>query len=142
MRSVLLVSMAALLVTACSGAGSTQRIANPSQSTSATLSLKSALVAVAEVEVPPEVTVTCRGGTVCKELVAPREATDAIAEAKEDCEHRGGQVSAEPCPRASVVGTCDLGGGAGPLHIFTYDQSSTTSVSELCSTMDGTLVVR
>lgn len=139
MRSVLVVSMAALLVTACSGAGRTQRIADASSSTGATLSLKSALV---QVEVPAEVTVSCRGGTVCKELVAPREATDAIAEAKEDCAHRGGQVSAEPCPRAAVMGTCELGGGAGPLHIFSYDQSSTTSVSELCNTMDGTLVVQ
>jgi hypothetical protein len=138
MRSVLLVSMAALLVTACSGAGRTQRIAN-APSTGATLSLKSALV---EVQVSPEVTVACRGGTVCKELVAPREATDAVSEAKEDCEHRGGQVSAEPCPRAAVMGECELGGGAGPLHIFTYDQSSTTSVADLCNTMDGTLVVR
>jgi hypothetical protein len=138
MRSVLVVSMAALLVTACSAEGRTQRIANPT-STGATLSLKSALVAV---ELPAEVTVSCRGGTVCKELVAPREATDAVAEAKEDCEHRGGQVSSEPCPRAAVMGTCELGGGAGPLHVFSYDQSSTTSVSDLCSAMDGTLTVR
>jgi hypothetical protein len=139
MRSVLAAFTGALLVTACSGAGSTQRIANPSQSTGATLSLKSALVAV---EVSPEVTVSCRGGTVCKELVAPREATEAVAEAKEDCEHRGGQVSSEPCPRAAVIGTCELGGGAGPINIFTYDQSSTRDVSDLCNTMDGTLVVR
>jgi hypothetical protein len=138
MRSVLLVLSTALLVTACSGAGRTQRIANVS-STGATLSLKSALV---QVEVPPEVTVSCRGGTVCKELVAPREATDAIAEAKEDCQHRGGQVSSEACPRAAVMGTCELGGAAGPLHIFTYDQSSTSDVSELCNTMDGTFAVR
>jgi hypothetical protein len=138
MRSVLVVSMAALLVTACSGAGRTQRIAN-APSTGATLSLKSALMVV---EVPPEVTVACRGGTVCKELVAPREATEAIAEAKDDCEHRGGQVSAEACPRAAVMGTCELGGGAGPIHIFTYDQSSTNDVSDLCNTMDGTLTVR
>lgn len=138
MRSVLVVSMAALLVTACSGAGRTQRTAD-SANTGATLSLKSALMVV---ELPPEVTVACRGGTVCKELVAPREATDAIAEAKEDCEHRGGQVSGEPCPRAAVIGTCEVGGGAGPLRIFTYDQSSTSDISELCNTMDGTLTVR
>jgi hypothetical protein len=138
MRSVLVVSMAALLVTACSAAGRTQRIANP-PSTGATLSLKSALV---EVELPAEVTVSCRGGTVCKELVAPREATDAVSEAKEDCEHRGGQVSSEPCPRAAVIGTCELGGGAGPILEFSYDQSSTASVSDLCNTMDGTLTVR
>lgn len=138
MRSVLVALAGSLLVTACSAAGRTQHIAK-TPSTGATLSLKSALV---EVEVPPEVTVTCRGGTVCKELVAPRESTDAIAEAKDDCEHRGGQVSSEPCPRAAVMGTCELGGGAGPLHIFSYDQSSTASVSELCNTMDGTLVVQ
>ena len=138
MRSVLVVLGAALLVTACSGAGRTQRIAS-SPGTGATLSLKSALVAV---EAPAEVTVSCRGGTVCKELVATREATDAVSEAKEDCEHRGGQVSPEPCPRAAVMGTCELGGGAGPLRVFSYDQSSTASVSDLCNTMDGTLTVR
>jgi hypothetical protein len=127
-----------LLVTACSTAGRTTQIVAASPSTAASLSLKSALV---EVELPPEATVGCRGGTVCKELVVPREAADAIAEAKEDCEHRGGQISAEPCPRAAVMGTCELGGGAGPIRIFTYDQSSTTSVTDLCNTMDGALVV-
>lgn len=139
MRSVVVVSVAALLGTACSAAGTTQRIANRPPSSGATLSLKSALI---QVEVPAEVTVACRAVTVCKELVAPREATEAIAEAKEDCEHRGGQVSSEACPRAAVMGTCELGGGAGPIRIFTYDQSSTHDVSELCNTMDGTLSVR
>jgi putative hemolysin len=138
MRSVLIAIAGALLVTACSDAGRTQRIAN-SPSTGATLSLKSALV---QIEMPAEVTVACRGVTVCKELVAPREATDAIAEAKEDCDHRGGQVSAEACPRGAVMGTCELGGGAGPIRIFTYDQSATESVSDACNTMDGTFVVR
>ena len=138
MRSVLVALTGSLLVTACGAAGRTQHIANR-PSTGATLSLKSAIVAV---EVPPDVTVSCRGGTVCKELVAPRQATEAIAEAKEDCERRGGQVSSETCPRAAVMGTCELGGGAGPLHIFTYDQSSTAAVADLCNTMDGTLVVQ
>ena len=138
MRSVLVVCAGALLAVACSDAGRTQRVAN-SPSTGATLSLKSALVAV---EAPTEVTVSCLGGTVCKELVAPREATDAISEAKEDCEHRGGKVSPAACPRAAIMGTCELGGGAGPIRIFSYDQSSTNDVSDLCNTMDGTLTVR
>jgi len=51
----------------------------------------------------------------------------------------GGQISAEACPRASAMGTCELGGGAGPIRIFTYDQSSTTSIRDLCSAVDGTM---
>jgi hypothetical protein len=136
MRTGLVAFTGALLVTACSTAGSPKQNVVSSPGTAATLSLKSALL---EVEPSPEVTVGCRGGTVCKELVAPREASDAIAEAREDCEHRGGQIRAEPCPRAAVMGTCELGGGAGPIRIFTYDQSSTASVTDLCNTMDGTL---
>jgi hypothetical protein len=134
-----MLSAAALLATACNGAGAGQRIAATPPSTSATLSLKSALIELPE---PHEVTVACRGGTVCKELVAPREATEAIAEAKESCEERGGVVSAEACPRADIVGQCDLGGGAGPIRVFTYDQSSTKQVEDLCNTMDGTLTLR
>jgi putative hemolysin len=135
MRSMFLCFMGAMLVTACSGAGGAKQIAAPA-STSATLSLKSALV---QVEEPAEVTVSCRGGTVCKELVAPREAADAIAEAKEDCTHRGGQVSAEACPRGAVVGTCELGGGAGPIRVFTYAQDHVERMTELCGAADGEL---
>jgi len=129
MRSFLGISAAGLLVVACSHAGTPQRNV-------ATLSLKSAIVEV------PDVTVTCRGGPVCKELVAPREQKDAIEEAKEDCTSRGGLVGTEPCPRANVVGHCDLGGGAGPIRIFSYDQAAAKHVSDLCNTMDGELDVQ
>lgn len=139
MRSVFIISAAGLLVTACSGAGVGQRIVE-SPSTSATLSLKSAVIELPDVPHEVTVTVSCRGGTVCKELVAPREATEAIADAKESCEERGGVVTSEACPRADIVGQCDLGGGAGPIHVFTYDQSAAKQVEDLCNTMDGTLV--
>lgn len=133
MRSYLLVCAGALLVTACSDAGRSQRVAN-FPSTGATLSLKSALV-----EMPPEVITSCRGGGLCRETVTPPDAKDAIEEARDDCKDRGGLLNNDPCPRAGVRASCSLGGGVGPIRIFGYDEGLVSRMNDLCSAADGQL---
>lgn len=127
---------ASLLVTACSGAGAGQRIAAAPGSTSATLSLKSALIEVPS-DAPSEVTVSCRGGGLCRETIAPADAKEALAEAKEDCTDRGGLLGSDACPRVNVRASCTLGGGAGPIRVFTYEEEIVSRMSDLCSTADG-----
>lgn len=137
MRSVLAVFAGALLVTACSAAGRTQRIANaPSTGATlpATLSLKSALI-----EMPAEIVVSCRGGGLCRETIAPPEAKDAIEEARDDCNARGGSLGNDACPRTGTRASCTLGGGVGPIRVFTYAQEHVERMTELCGAADGQL---
>lgn len=137
MRSVLLAFTGALLVTACSGAGSTQRIATVSSTGAtlpATLSLKSALI-----EMPSEILVSCRGGGLCRETVAPPDAKDAIEDAQEDCKARGGQLGNDACPRTGTRASCTLGGGVGPIRVFTYEQEHVERMTDLCGAADGQL---
>jgi hypothetical protein len=76
---------------------------------------------------------------VCRETIAPREATDSIEEAREDCEHRGGLVTSEPCPREGVAASCALPGGVGPIAIFAYEVGETiATLDDLCSAAEGT----
>ena len=137
MRSVLVAFAGALLVTACSGAGRTQRIANASGTSAtlpATLSLKSALI-----EMPSEVIVSCRGGGLCRETVAPPDAKDAIEDAQDDCKARGGLLGNDACPRTGTRASCTLGGGVGPIRVFTYEEEHVERMTDLCGAADGEL---
>lgn len=143
-----LLSLSSVLLVACSGAGTrphpvaaSGRNATrsmPAGRAASTLSLRSALVVDAVPEPAPgaTTTVSCRGGALCRETIAPAAATDMIEEAKEDCEHRGGRTGGDACPRERVVASCTLTGGAGPIRVFTYAQSDASEQAEAISTMD------
>ena len=132
-----------LLVVACTGAGAPTRISAP-PSRNATFALRSALV-VPDAEptpatpaTPPVTTVivSCQGGALCRETIAPASSADVLEEAKEDCADRGGRLGDGACPRGGVLASCTLSGGAGPIRVFTYEQESASDQADAISTMD------
>lgn len=137
---------AGMLALACGRAGPGQRIGAP-PSRNATLSLRSALVVPPADAPPAPLTLSCRGGPLCREMELPSSDARAedVEEADEDCTHRGGVVGRDPCPRAHVVASCTLGGGAGPIRVFTYaaddpeeQDEAVAKMDDLCAAMDGT----
>lgn len=115
-------------------------------STSATLSISMLRVRAAVPARATPSTIRCRGSSLCREIERPSVAPDEdeIAEANEDCVHRGGEPGTAPCPRDDVVASCVLGGGGAPIRIFTYAQEDASEqeeaiskVGDLCDALDG-----
>ena len=125
-----------LLVVACTGAGTPTRISAP-PSRNATFALRSALVVPdAEGPVATMLTVSCQGGALCRETIAPAESVDVLEEAREDCADRGGRLGDAACPRDGTIASCELSGGVGPIRVFTYAQESASDQAHAVSTMD------
>jgi hypothetical protein len=93
--------------------------------------------------VPPS-TVSCAGGSFCRENVIAPGNDEAITEATDDCARRGGTTRPSACTRDAVVASCSLSGEAGSITVFTYAQSSekeqseaVSKMSELCDHFEG-----
>jgi hypothetical protein len=99
-----------------------------------TLSLRAAIVTA------QPLVVSCRGGAFCREnaFAHPADEEDAIAEAKEDCTTRGGEIGNASCSRAGAAATCSGSGPSGPTTVFAYDDGAVEKMSELCETLGGT----
>jgi hypothetical protein len=99
---------------------------------------------VAMVEPGPRLLVTCRGGAFCREsaFMRPTEEEDAIAEAKEDCSSRGGQLGDTPCSRTAAVATCSGSGPSGPTTVVAYADEAADKMADLCDSLGGTFARR
>jgi hypothetical protein len=103
---------------------------------SATVTLRSALVA------SPKVTLSCVGGAFCRENTFDRDDADALEEAREDCDRRRGRATETACPAERAIVTC----AGDRMKVVTYvhpdrkeQEESVTAVVDACEALGGTL---
>ena len=146
MAKVLALVLGAMLVTACGGTAAipaASKAAVPSGTS--TLALSSAIVGSTTAA---STLLACHGEAFCREDVIASGHEDTRADTADRCREQRGTVSSEPCPRERAVGSCSLGGEAGPITVYTYAQRSPTdqadalaTMKDLCEQMSGELEV-
>jgi hypothetical protein len=131
LRALIFAPAACWALIACGGRSA--HISQPARAAqpTATLALRTALVA-------PATVMSCRGDVYCREdTVTASGQDDALDEAREDCARRGGQASASACPRSEVVASCSLGSESGTIAVFTYAQANEAAQGEVVHDMSA-----
>lgn len=86
------------------------------------------------------VVVSCHGDVICREdtAISTGADDDPLADAREDCERRGGTTAPSVCPRSGVIARCSLESDRGTIQVFLYSPGAALgTMSEQCEDFGG-----